>query len=247
MQILLIILLILPVSTFAKGKLLLIGGGEEPQEILETMVSLSGGKILIMPHASSIPVEVGGETKEMLESVGANHVEVCLSSPDECLEKIRNTNLVFFTGGSQNRLLRAFRGTKALELIRESHAKSLSLAGTSAGTAIMSEVMLTGDPDDPYDMGFGFVNKMILDMHFIKRNREGRLLKALSDHPGLTGVGIDESTGIIINDDESFRVIGVSAVMVYSGSKKLTLTRGDEFGFSSSFDPSMEFCSHPER
>lgn len=229
MKIGLLLLILLPLTAFSRGQLLLIGGGEESQDILEKMVSLSEGKVLIMPHASSIPEEVGSETKALLESAGARQVEVCLKLPDECLEMISETNLIFFTGGSQNRLLRAFKNTTALQLIREKHEDKLSLAGTSAGTAIMSEVMLTGDPEDPYDQGFGFVKKMILDMHFIVRNREPRLLKAMADHPGLIGVGVDESTAILVGEGESFQVIGVSAVRVFVGSQSFTLSRGQSF------------------
>jgi cyanophycinase len=232
MRYFLFLILFVPISALATGKLLLIGGGEEPRKIIDEMISLSDGKILIMPHASSVPLEVAEETKIQLERAGASGVETCVEAPDKCLGKIRETNLVFFTGGSQGRLLAAFNGTSALQLIFQRYEHNLSVAGTSAGTVIMSEVMLTGDPDDPYDRGFALLNKMILDMHFLTRNRQERLLKALSDHPGFIGIGIDEGTAILVENGR-FTVIGDSSVFVYLNSTEIALTNGERFSIPS--------------
>ncbi len=39
---------------------------------------------------------------------------------------------------------------------------------------------------------------MVIDQHFLQRNRVGRLWKLLDKHPGLIGLGIDERTALIV-------------------------------------------------
>lgn len=240
-----LLLLFVSLSALAKGNLLLIGGGNRSQEILREMVKLANGNILIVPLASSIPADVAASAKAQLLAVGAESVSVFSCSVqdvdrDPCQKEIRKANLIYFTGGSQNQLYDAFKNSKALKLMRLLHRKTLHLAGTSAGTAVMSEIMITGRPLSPYTQlqgvraqmietteGFGFVKSFILDQHFLKRSRQDRLLSAVLDSDVRVGVGIDESTAILIRDDESFRVIGDSQVMVMDARKAKVSVEAD--------------------
>lgn len=230
-----ILICVLPV--WGRGELILIGGGPRTQSLLKKIVEISRNKILIVPLASEIPSEVAMSISNELISVGAKNINVfsCIEGEldqERCLLEIQNANLIFFTGGSQNKLMNAFRNTKSLALIRNRFQKDLSLSGTSAGTAIMSDIMLTGNPKHPYTSiegvrpqmvetttGFGFVNRFILDQHFLMRNRQNRLLSIVLDHAPSVGVGIDESTAIHMKNDHSFEVIGDSSVMVYDARK----------------------------
>ena len=229
----LILSLFITSSLFAKGDLLLIGGGKRVPVLLKKIVELSKGNVLIVPYASEIPEEVAEAVQGELLSAGAKNVTV-IDCRDEvfCLNQIKNTNLIFFTGGDQNLLLKKMKGTKAFALIQKRFADNLHLSGTSAGTAIMSEVMLTGSPKAPYEdmtglhpnmvettTGFGFVTKFIVDQHFLKRQRQDRLQSVIFDHPSLIGVGIDEATAIHIDANENFTVLGASDVMVYDARK----------------------------
>jgi cyanophycinase len=63
-------------------------------------------------------------------------------------------------------------------------------------------------------LGFGFLKRIIIDQHFLARSRQNRLTSAVLDRPHLIGVGVDEGTAILVNDDESFKVLGASTVMV---------------------------------
>ncbi len=218
--------------------MLLIGGGSRPDVIIDKMIELSQGAILVIPLASEIPQEVAESIKAQLESRGANSVKVFSCDHTqrdlpECLQEIRKAGLIFFTGGSQARLLDGLNKTKSLSLIRQRFEKeNLSISGTSAGTAIMSEVMLTGNTISPYTsfdgirpnmvettQGFGFLKKVILDQHFLKRSRQNRLISSVMDHPHLVGVGVDEATAILVHEDESFTVLGESSVMVIDARK----------------------------
>src|SRR5690606_3561987 len=98
--------------------------------------------------------------------------------------------------------------------------------GTSAGAAVMSTPMITGDerhpggsrPDstEPFmtiardniitSTGFGLIDGAILDQHFLRRKRHNRLVSAVLEHPKLLGVGIDESTALLVQPDGRWRV-----------------------------------------
>lgn len=243
-NILLALILLSVLPAWGRGDLLLIGGGTRVPVLLKKIVELSKGNVLIVPYASEIPEEVAEAVQGELLSAGAKNVNV-IDCRDEvfCLNQIKNTNLVFFTGGDQNLLLKKMKGTKAFELIQKRFADNLHLSGTSAGTAIMSEVMLTGSPKAPYEdmtglhpnmvettTGFGFVKKFIVDQHFLKRQRQNRLQSVVFDHPSLIGVGIDEATAIHIDANENFTVLGASDVMVYDARKaNITVNAQNEY------------------
>lgn len=236
-------------NAHARGQLFLIGGGKRVPELLQTMIKIADqkqGRILLVPLASEIPVEVSDAVKAELLSEKAKSVDVysCdTKNVDEkkCLEQINQADLIFFTGGDQNRLLRAFENSQALTLIKKrNEEESLALAGTSAGTAIMSEIMITGNPLPPYTefntirpnlvevtRGFGFVKSFIIDQHFIKRGRQNRLLSTVLEHPHLVGLGIDEATGVLIEADESFTVFGDSTVTVIDARKAVIRVDGN--------------------
>jgi len=229
---------------WGRGELLLIGGGKRVPVLLKKIVEMSKGNVLIVPYASEIPEEVAEAVQGELLNAGANKVNVIDCRDEEfCLNQIKNTNLVFFTGGDQNLLLKKMKDTKAFELIQKRFADNLHLSGTSAGTAIMSEVMLTGSPKAPYEEmtglhpnmvettnGFGFVTKFIVDQHFLVRMRQDRLQSVVFDHPSLIGVGIDEATAIHIDGNENFTVLGASDVMIYDARKaNITINQQNEY------------------
>jgi cyanophycinase len=105
------------------------------------------------------------------------------------------------------------------------------VGGSSAGAAVMSEVMITGNELVNKDStvafvtidkgnvetktGFGFLNSVIIDQHFLKRKRHNRTIAALIEHPDLFGIAIDESTSIIVYPDDTFEVLGSYQVLVY--------------------------------
>ena len=108
------------------------------------------------------------------------------------------------------------------------------IAGTSAGAAVMSEKMITGNQklekeysgtfdNIRYDNlettpGLGLVTNAIIDQHFLRRSRYNRLISAMVEFPYLAGIGIDESTAIIV-DDNTISVVGESEVIVMKNPK----------------------------
>jgi cyanophycinase len=65
----------------------------------------------------------------------------------------------------------------------------------------------------------GFIPDLIIDSHFIRRGRFGRLAEAVAAFPNLLGVGLAEDTGMVIKECNTFEVIGSGMVLLFDPSK----------------------------
>lgn len=221
----------------SKGHLLIIGGVQTP-DIEKKFVELAGGsdaRIIIIPNAGSEPKLNSEIEQKTFTSLGAKADYILFThetADDEAnLKKMEWANAVFFTGGDQSDLTRDMLGTKLLEKVFDIYNNGGTVGGTSAGAAVMSEVMITGNELINKDSsvsfvtiekgnvevkrGFGFLTNVIIDQHFLKRKRHNRTISALIEHPNLFGIAIDESTSIIVNPDDTFEVFGNNQVLVY--------------------------------
>ena len=61
--------------------------------------------------------------------------------------------------------------------------------------------------------GLGLLPSTVIDQHFDQRNRYGRLLMIVAQSPQLLGLGVDEDTAAIVQDDV-LRVVGRGAVTI---------------------------------
>jgi cyanophycinase len=142
---------------------------------------------------------------------------------------------IWFGGGDQARLTRVLKGTRTETAMHERFRAGAVVGGSSAGAAVMSAIMLTGDERHPGGdrpdttqaymtiardnvitvEGFGFVRNAIVDQHFVRRKRNNRLLSLVLEHPELIGVGVDESTALVIDSEDRWSVIGASVVVIY--------------------------------
>jgi cyanophycinase len=223
------------------GSLFIIGGGLRSVSMMRAYIDLCGGvdaPVVIVPFASTTPVEQGERMKQEMQSLGCTHVTVLdrtLASPS--VDEVRSAAGIYFIGGDQSRLRDCLTGTSTLAAIRKAYERGAVVGGTSAGAAVMSRVMLSGnelqnpcvvspDEGDAIDAfsriqlgnietteGFGFLEGCIVDQHFVQRKRENRLISVVLEHPDLLGIGIDESTAIIVAGGR-FEVLGKSCVIV---------------------------------
>ncbi|CAG0913324.1 unnamed protein product [Notodromas monacha] len=150
-----------------------------------------------------------------------------LADDPEIAAMIRSNTGVFFGGGDQGRIINGIihpdgSDTLVFEAIRDVFAIG-AVGGTSAGTACQSDGFAIaggrsyeawanpvctsndcGNTDDLsyYPSGLGFAYKIITDSHFGERVREGRLMKLMFEarNPQLYGIGVDESTALLIWD-----------------------------------------------
>jgi cyanophycinase len=123
---------------------------------------------------------------------------------DAAVAAIDAAHFVYFTGGDQNRIIDLYRpaGVDRPEAtaLRRLLARAGTIAGTSAGLAMMSDPMfLSGSSDDALETGpkigpgMGFIPNIITDSHFVERARLGRLYTAIVASNRLIGVGVAEN------------------------------------------------------
>lgn len=233
--------------TQTKGKLVIVGG-VQTSEIVKKFVELAGGnnaKIIIIPNAGSNPLKWSKVQVEEFAEFGAKSDYLLFTketADDETnLNKMDWANAVFFLGGDQSDLTRDMLGTKLLSKVFDIYNNGGVVGGSSAGAAVMSEVMITGneivnsDSNDAFitieknnietKKGFGFLNNCIVDQHFLKRKRHNRTISALIEHPDLFGIAIDESTGIVVYPDNTFEVIGSNQVLVYDPTSAINIRK----------------------
>jgi cyanophycinase len=215
------------------GHLMLIGGGEKPPAAMQKFVELAGGKnapIVVIPTASQEPDTADYYQKLFRDEYGSTDVVVLpiRSKADanraDLVAAAKRARGIFFGGGDQVRILVALAGTPVLDALRDAWRNGAVVGGTSAGTACQSDLMLTGEGDFKVIQsrsvelweGLGFLrDDVIVDQHFIARQRQNRLLSVVLEHPGHLGVGVDEDTAIWIRPDDTFEVIGKGSVMVF--------------------------------
>ncbi len=126
---------------------------------------------------------------------------------------IAEATAVWFSGGDQVKLVAPYLGTNVERELRSLLDRGGVIGGTSAGAAVMSEVMIEGgSPIAQVGRGFGFVTSAVCDQHFLKRSRINRLLGVLATRPHLIGIGIDEGTAFVLQAD-NWSVVGSSYVM----------------------------------
>lgn len=240
----------------SKGTLVIVGG-VQVESIMKKFVELAGGpqaKIIIIPNAGSDPVGNSEIQKQEFTELGAvsDYLIFTRETADDKanLKKMDWANAVFFLGGDQSDLAKDMLGTKLLDKVFQLYNKGGLVGGTSAGAAIMSEVMITGNELINKDStrnfitidkgnvetirGFGFLKTVIIDQHFLKRKRHNRTIAALIEHPDHIGVAIDESTAIVVYPDDTFEVLGNSQVLVYdpTSSNNIREDRNGNLGIS---------------
>jgi cyanophycinase len=221
----------------AKERLVLLGGGPRPPEALSRFAEWAGGRkarILVIAWASSDPAESFESLRDGFAPHRPDRMDLAPSPPlgpgakADLSRQLERATGVFFSGGDQGRIMDVLRDTSLLEALRARYAAGVVFGGTSAGTACMSSLMITGDGDftvidaDAVGVrtGLGLLPNVILDQHFITRQRQNRLFGLILKHPGRLGLGIDEGSGLLVRDNRHAEVVGRTPVMVVDGRDK---------------------------
>ncbi len=234
-----------PSGAAPRGHLLIVGGGPVPDPILDRFVELAGGRgrarIVIFPMASEY-ADAGVELAEDFRKRGAEAERIVLTHEQaesaDAARRLDGITGIWFGGGDQSRLTAALLHTPVETAIRQRYRDGAVVGGTSAGAAVMSTPMLTGDEKHPGGKrppekdsgdaymtiardnvvtteGFSLLPGAIVDQHFVRRRRNNRLLSLVLENPDKIGVGIDESTAIEVDPTGVWRVLGESVAVVY--------------------------------
>lgn len=204
--------------------------------ILSRVVKESGGvdaMIVVVPTASGIPEQVGQNYLEAFGKLGCTNLHVMDIREREDSEDINNislikkTDCVMFSGGNQSNITTKIGGTTLHKILMDRfQTEKLVIAGTSAGAMCMTQEMITGGSSQESFIkgavgmaeGMEFVPKLIIDSHFIRRGRFGRLAEAVAQFPELIGIGLAEDTGLVIKKN-CFEVIGSGMVILFDARK----------------------------
>jgi cyanophycinase len=221
-----------------RGWIVPVGGAEDKDSdpvILRRFVEISGdqaARIAVIPTASRLD-DTGARYERVFRELGA--ASACSldykrredATHPEWLEYLREATGVFLTGGNQLRISTILGGTDVARAIRTANANGVSVGGTSAGAAILSEHMIAFGESGATPRagkvslapGFGLTNRIVIDQHFRQRDRIGRLLAALAYNPFAIGVGLDEDTAAFIDGDDCIEVMGSGAITILDASK----------------------------
>lgn len=252
-----------------KGSLFIIGGGDRPMAMMEKMLKTAdlgpGKNILVLTMASANPDTSYHYIKKDLQVLCANPVlkmqltRVSARQP-AVLDSIRRAGLLYITGGVQSRFMDSIAGTGVAEAIHDAYRSGAMIAGTSAGAAVMSRVMITGNQirgDTLYEgavdrmaegnietsTGLGLLEQVIIDQHFIVRSRYNRLFTLLHQYPAKVVIGIDESTAILVHGRRA-EVTGEGQVVVARRPVKIRTGPGRKIGFRSA---RLDVCLEGDR
>jgi cyanophycinase len=241
-----------PADVASETRLVIIGGGDRPPEALARFVAWAGGpsaRILVLPWASAEPRESCEAILAELaphapgEAACGPHAELDrkgkaapldAKGTSAALEGLARASGVFFTGGDQARIMDVLSDPELLAAVKARFAAGVVIGGTSAGAAVMSARMITGEGDftvidgDKVEVrpGLGILEGVIVDQHFVKRQRENRLFGLVLEHPGERGVGIDEETALLVRSGRYAEVVGKGPVMLVdaTGPDRLEIT-----------------------
>ena len=252
-----------PPAPNAHGHLVIVGGGPIPDEVNRRFFDLAGGagkaRIVVLPMASESGAESGAEKAASFRKLGAAHaVSLNLARNDTGADSVARllgqATGIWFPGGDQTRLTAAILGTAVLDSIRSRYRRGAVVGGTSAGAAVMSDPMISGDerrpggsrpPSDSSDgwmtvdrddvvlvPGFGLLPNVTVDQHFLRRRRHNRLISVVLEHPTVVGIGIDESTALVVSPQGPWEVIGASQATIYDARRATVTPPGRTLGAS---------------
>lgn len=246
-----------PTVGLAKGSLVIVGGGELTPEITQKFVALAGGpqaNYVVIPTASDdsgLHLDTLAAHFAKQFSVDSAHVSVLhtrdrgVADSEKFVAPLLNANAVWFPGGRQWRLSDAYLGTRTEREVKAVLARGGVVGGSSAGATIQGAFLVRGSVKNNTIMvaerpshreGFGLLRDSAIDQHLLVRHREDDLVPVIAARPKLLGIGLDQSTAIVVHADE-FTVIGASKVAIYdnkdhAGKKYYFLSHGEKFNLA---------------
>lgn len=218
-------------------RLMVVGGGSRPLEATKKFIEWSGGskaRILVITWASGEEVSSFEGTQKAFLAIAPSSVEHAVIKPLDAekrakfIDQLNRATGVYFGGGDQNRIMDVLKDEELLRIIRAKYAAGTPFGGTSAGAAVMSDPMMTGDADlkilDGSKVGvrpaIGFVPDVMFDQHFLLRQRHNRLFGFVMQNSKFLGIGINEGMAVMIENNRNLEVVGPTQVMFIDGKDR---------------------------
>ena len=234
-----------------EGTLVIVGGGKMPADVRAEFFKLAGGKdrarLVVLPGASTAADDPKQHDSfvQSWRKLGPVSVQLLhtrdrkVADDPDFVKPLLEATAVWMSGGDQNRLIAAYSGTLLEKDLHKLLKRGGVIGGTSAGAAVMSELMIEGgNAEARMGPGFGFLKGIVVDQHFVARNRIGRVRGVLAKNKDYAGLGIDEGTAAIIRG-QTLTIMGdstVTAIWSQSSSrpaKEQSLKAGEVLDLSS--------------
>ena len=226
-----------PRKPFVKnGTLIIVGGGGSPRGLTKQMIELAGGvdkaKLVYVPCSEEESV---GSRQGIVEKWKRSGVKQATfihtkdrnqaNADEDFLEPLKDATGIYFGGGRQWNFSDSYYGTKAHKLMKEVLDRGGVIAGSSAGASIQGRYLARATPIGNSDImafgyqrgGLGFLDGVAIDQHFSQRRRHKDMSQLVKRYPQLLGIGIDESTAIIVQKSNA-KVIGRGKVHFYDSN-----------------------------
>jgi cyanophycinase len=206
------------------GALVIAGGGGIPDTVRDCFLALAGGKqarLVVIPTAD-IKADEPDELKSWAYWKAQDVASVELVHTrrrDEAnraafARRLAAATAVWLVGGDQSRLIESYKDTAVERELHQLLARGGVIGGSSAGAAVMGPLMIRrGETLAEVGAGLGFFPGVVVDQHFLKRNREPRLHGVVARYPRYLGLGVDEQTAVVVKG-RSLAVVGNSEVRV---------------------------------
>jgi len=216
-----------------RGALVIVGGGRVGPEILTRFFDLAGGRdapLVVIPTAAgaeSYPDDWSG--LKMFKDFGVTNITVLHTSDRKVADSeafvrpLTTAKAVWFPGGRQWRLVDSYLHTRTQHEVERVLERGGVVGGSSAGASILGSYMVRGAHENNfimmapgYEEGFGLIKGVAIDQHMLTRNRQDDLEEVVAKHPEVLGIGIDESTAIVVRGQQ-FEITGASKVAIHDG------------------------------
>lgn len=216
------------------GTLLIVGGGGTPHGLMNEFVERAGGvenaRLVYVPCSEDDDVRERQGTVLNWKRMGVRHATYIhtkdrnrANTDEEFLASLQDATGIWFGGGRQWNFSDSYYGTQAHRLMKEVLHRGGVIGGSSAGASIQARYLARATPignsrimAPGYERGgLGFLSGVAIDQHFSQRSRQKDMTQLMSRHPQLLGIGLDESTAIVVQQSTA-EVIGQGKVFFYN-------------------------------
>ncbi len=223
------------------GYLLLEGGAEFGGGMRDPdlkAIQLAGGfeaPIRIIPTAAAPDnnhQRAGNNGIRWFRSLGARDVlslpivDKVSASNKDLAKSLREAKLIYMLGGFTGYLGETLKGSVAWNAVLEAYRAGAVVAGSSAGAMVMCEFYYDQSQGQVID-GLNLVKNSIVMPHHntFGKSWASRLLEISQ----VTLIGIDEQTGMIDDDKQTWTVYGAGNVTLYQNRRVETYPSGKSF------------------
>jgi cyanophycinase len=229
----------------AQGSLVLIGGGSENDDPqgwnrlpYQWAVDQSANKRVVLISFNNETNWLPDYFLNHLGALEAKNIRIhsaVLADAQATYDSLMSYDVLFLKGGDQYNYYNTYKGTKTAQALQDKFNQGGVICGTSAGLAVMSEVVFTAangtvypdecleNPNNSYvqlaNDFLSLIPGVIFDSHFNDRGRLARLAGFLAhwqfhQHESITGIGLDERTAMVIDTALMGKVFGTGAATI---------------------------------